>query len=91
MCIDQQCDVCIFECNFWIVGDYDVCEQWECVIVEFYYDVFDGGLGLWEVEQLQDDWLIFVEQVVVCDVEQQGVSDLICGVGDGNVFCGFSY
>jgi hypothetical protein len=39
---------------------------------------------------LQDDRLVLAEQVAVRDAEQQGVSDLTCGAGDGNALWGLA-
>jgi hypothetical protein len=40
---------------------------------------------------LQDNRLILTQQIAIGDAEQQGVSDLTCGAGDGNALCGLSH
>lgn len=87
MCVDQQGNVGVFECDFGVIGVDYVGQQWECVVFQFYYYVFQGGLGFvdWQFQQLQDDWLVFVQYFVGGDVEQQGIIDLVGGVGYGNM------
>jgi hypothetical protein len=50
-----------------------------------------GLLGLRQVEQLEDDRLVFAEHFAGGDAEQQAVTDLAGGAGNGNAHGGFGH
>ena len=61
-------------------------EQRKGAIVDFHHHASQGVLGflIGDLEQLQDHWLILAQHVAIGDPEQQAVSDLAGGAGDGN-------
>ena len=67
-----------------VVGGDHAGQQREGAVFEFHHHALDGLLGLGQVEQLEDDRLVFAEHFAGGDAEQQAITDLAGGAGDGN-------
>jgi hypothetical protein len=68
-------------------------EQREGAVVEFHHDALQGLLSLFvrDFKQLQDHRLIFAEHIAIGDTEQQRVTDLSGGTGNGDAHGGFGH
>ena len=60
--------------------------QRECTVFQLHNDALQRVLSLLvrNFEQLQNNGLILAQHFAGCDTEQQGVTNLTCGAGDGN-------
>ncbi len=83
---DEQGVVGILEGDQRVTGGDHAGEQRERAVFEFHDHALECLLGLLvgDLEQLQDDWLVLAEHFAGGDAEQQGVTDLASGTGDGN-------
>jgi hypothetical protein len=61
-------------------------QQREGAVFQFHHHALERLLGLLvgDFQQLQDDGLVLAQHFAGGDAEQQGVTDLACGAGDGN-------
>lgn len=41
-------------------------------------------MGLRDIDEVEDDWLVIAEHVSIGDSEEHGVADLTCGSSDGH-------
>ncbi len=90
---NQQGNVSILECCHRIAVCGDAGQQRECAIVDFHDHALQRFLCFFvrDFKQLQNDRLIFAEQVAVGDAEQKGIADLTSGAGNGNTQRGLSH
>jgi hypothetical protein len=58
----------------------------KCAIFQFHHHALQHLLGLRQVEQLQDHWLLASQHVPVGDAKQRGVTDLSSRAGDGDSY-----
>ena len=88
---DQHRDVGILERDFGIVGADHAGQQRERAVLQLHHHALERGLGLVhrQLEHLQDDRLVLAEHFAGGDAEQQGVTDLAGGAGDGDTNGGF--
>ena len=59
-------------------------EEWESTIVEFHGDTIKGSSGSWDIEQLDDDWLVLAEEITVGNSEDGGVTDVTSSTSDSD-------
>ena len=88
---NQQADVGVLEGDVRVVGGNHAGEQREGAVFQFHHHALDGLLGLRQVEQLKDDRLVFAEHFAGGDAEQQAITDLTGGTGNGNAHGGFGH
>ncbi|MCY1544025.1 hypothetical protein D9M68_798770 [compost metagenome] len=83
---DQQGVVGVLEGGHRVAVGFHAGQQREGAVVEFHHHALERLLGLLvgDFEQLQDDRLVFAEHFAGSDTEQQGVTDLTGGTGNGN-------
>src|SRR5690554_72648 len=85
----QNGDLGVLESNFRVVGSNHAGQQREGAVLQFHHDAFQCVLGLWQVQQLQDDRLVLAQHFATGDAEQQGVTDLTSCAGDSNTYGSF--
>ncbi len=81
---DQQGVVDVLEGDVEVVGGDDAGQGREGAVVELHHHALQRGQRRGDLEQVQDHRLIGAEHVAGGDAEQQGVTDLAGGAGDGN-------
>jgi hypothetical protein len=61
-------------------------QQGEGAVFQFHHHALERFLGLLvgDFQQLQDDRLVLAQHFAGGDAEQQGVTNLACGAGNGN-------
>ncbi len=74
----------VLESDVRIVGGNHAGQQREGTVFQFHHHALNGGLGLRQVEQLQDDRLVFAQHFTTGDTEQQAVANLTSSAGNGN-------
>lgn len=87
---DEESVVDVFEAGGEVIGGDDALEEWESAVVELHSDTLEGALGWWEIDQVEDDWLVLAEHLTRSDSEEEGVANLAGGTGDGNTDWGFA-
>jgi len=81
---DEQRDVDAVEGPRRVVGDVDASEQRERTVVEFHRGALGGFERRGDLQQRQLHGGVRAEQLTRRDAEQQGVSVLAGGAGDGH-------
>ena len=83
---DEQAPVGVLEADVGVVGLDDALEQREGAVVEFHGDALERLHGLLDrrLDQLEDDRLVRAEHRAGGDAEEEGVTDLAGGAGDGD-------
>ncbi|MDT4867933.1 hypothetical protein FQZ97_1028680 [compost metagenome] len=83
---DQQGVVGVLEGGHRVAVGFHAGQQREGAVVEFHHHALERLLGLLvgDFQQLQDHGLVFAQHFARGDAEQQGVTNLTCGTGDGN-------
>lgn len=87
----QQTDVGVLEGDVGVVGGNHAGQQRESTVFQFHHHALDGLLGLRQIEQLQNDGLVFAEHFAGGDAEEQAVADLAGGAGNGYAHGGFGH
>jgi len=88
---NQQTDISILEGDGGFVGGDHTGQQRERAVFQFHDYALDGLLGLGQVQQLEDDGLIFSKHFAGSDAEKQAVTNLASGTGDGDAHGGFGH
>ena len=78
LCADEQSSLHIGEADLEIVSADDALEEGEGAVAELHGDSLECLLGLGDVNEVEDDWLVIAEHVSVGDSEEHGVADLSC-------------
>ena len=81
---DQNGDLRIFKGDFGVVGGKHIDQEREGAVLQFHHHAFNGILSLRQIQQLQDNGLIFAQHFTAGNTEQQGITDLAGSTGYGN-------
>ncbi len=83
---DEQAPVGVLEADGGVGGLDDALEEGEGAVVEFHGDTFEGLQGFFEggFDELEDDGLVGAEHRAGGDAEEERVTDLAGGSGDGD-------
>src|SRR3989344_1975684 len=83
---DQQGVVGVLESGHGVAVGFHAHQQGERAIVQLHHHALERLLGAFDrhFEQLQDDGLVLAQHFAGGDAEQQGVSNLTSGPGDGD-------
>ncbi len=83
---DEQAPVGVLEADRGVVREDHALEQREGAVVEFHRHALEGLHGLLDrgFDELEDDRLVGAEHRAGGDAEQEGVTDLAGGAGDGD-------
>ena len=82
----QQRVVGVFESGHRVAVGFHADQQRESAVFQFHHHALERFLGAFNrhFQQLQDHGLVFAQHFARGDAEQQGVTDLTGGAGDGN-------
>ena len=86
---DQQRRLAIFERDLRIVGRHDLVERRERAVIELHDHARELRQRRRDLEQVQVHRRVDAEHLARGDAEGEGVTDLPCGTGDGDIDGGF--
>jgi hypothetical protein len=83
---DEQRPVHALETLVKIGSWHEALEQWERAIIQLHADAVEGGHGFFvgDFDEMEDDRLVGAERRAGGDAEQEGITDLAGGAGDGH-------
>jgi hypothetical protein len=81
---DEQSPVHTAKAFVKISGGNDAFKEGESAIIEFHNDTAESRKGGFDFDEMQDDGLVGTEHGTGGDAEEEGVTDLAGGAGDGD-------
>lgn len=81
---NQKGGLDVLETDLQVVGTDDFSEKREGAVSQLHGDTSESFLGLWDIDEVEDDGLVLAEHITVGNSEQQWVADLSGGTSDGN-------